>query len=1394
MTGSPASDRPTVRQYVSVRARPTVVRLEDREASWIDDYYVTAEVARHIKALDVALDRPNGTGVFVIGPYGSGKSHLLAWLARRLSDRADPQRVVATSMLAHPSTERLEAVLGRAVGVDDAPDRRPGWTAAVEGGLVLLIDELSEFLRSKPDTRAFNEDVRFLQFLGELAITERLVIVAAMQEQIEHTGELDVGLYRKIRDRFPVRLQLGPVHTREVLARGVLDKLPGSDEAIAPVARRLREALPDHPVDEGLLTAIYPIHPATLELLDEVRDRFSQTRGAVEFVVTQLRGDATRDVTPFLDEPWGSFVTPDRIVEHFYDVLRIQAEFLPLHEQLFPWWQSEGHQLFETATLRTLAERVLRLLALVWLSPRREALTADDALAWLLLAASRTDPGRNRAIVARVLETLASNGRYVRSDDGQFRLDFDDDSSARLEGRLKRELAALAIDDETLFAALIERSEALPDFPIDRWAPHEITWHHHRRSVRVWLGNGEPSPISEPGIVVRLPWGAPEAVARVDTILPERIVAGDEERTALVLRRLREEPSDARMRERIERRLRVLEPRIHDRVRTAMAQAEHHDADGGRTPSPLTGPVSAWLDALFIAILERIYPSFPRFAPTAPPVPKAGWLELARAAAGGRLTQPSSDTWLNVVREGYLVPMKLLKRRHGGFERRGDPGRHDIVRRLSPLLPRHPEIKTVYEHLAQPVYGLVEDQVHALLITLVFVGEIEIIKEGRGSSALTYREAFEAMPLPSSYDRVRPTRALPGEALQQLEEICRALSIDVPRSWTVTAQSSAVGSVREALGSVVRGVGPIASQLEGTDGGEQLVEDIRAFAEHVRNLEGSDDIEAFERFRKGFGSVSELLDRYERLRVLPERLDRQAKEVQRYRHLLAGDDTVAPPPPLHDGPAIERWLHEARITYAERAERYRAAHEAFWAAVDASSVLEERPPAVSRSALVGRAAQAAKLDALFERARRVRCRKLVDLSFQPRCTCGFDGERAGISSIIDAIGEERRTLEEGLVAAFADPDIAARVRDWLASGPERAELARAWLDGEAAWPEVHDIDGLDRLFEDGPRILDLDAAVSRLGDDRVWSSAELGRALSAWASSLGPGRFRIGGSPEVAAWCVARCLETGEPLPKGISGASLDELPVGPSAEALRGLESLGLAEPLVVEVARRVAEGLAVPHDASPLVLAAGEIARPSVPTSPESVGLLAARLYRAHERLQALGPGWLERLDAVARGAGVEEPPELVDLLKSEQASTWWVDAFGLAMLPGLRGALPGLVPGFRLDSIRIARVLPPTTTDACRTALAEAGIPLPVAKCDTIDVSLHRLPRWSLDRMIEVALPDLRRSGRRVAEAAAPGMPILLFADHGFRLDHDGTRWVHGGDSALERWVPVIRYVPG
>ena len=43
------------------------------------------------------------------------------------------------------------------------------------------------------------------------------------------------------------------------------------------------------------------------------------------------------------------------------------------------------------------------------------------------------------------------------------------------------------------------------------------------------------------------------------------------------------------------------------------------------------------------------------------------------------------------------------------------------------------------------------------------------------------------------------------------------------------------------------------------------------------------------------------------------------------------------------------------------------------------------------------------------------------------------------------------------------------------------------------------------------------------------------------------------------------------------------------------------------------------------------------------------------------------------------------------------------------------------------------------------------------------------------------------------ALPATPLLVFADHGFRIAPDGRSYVHGGSSTLERTVPVLHLLP-
>ena len=108
--------------------------------------------------------------------------------------------------------------------------------------MLLLLDEVSEFLRSKPTAQAFNEDVRFLQFLGEWALDHRLWVVAAAQEQVEHAGKLESALYRKLKDRFPLRLLLTPTHVRELIRDHLLIKEPAYGTAVRALAREIQQA------------------------------------------------------------------------------------------------------------------------------------------------------------------------------------------------------------------------------------------------------------------------------------------------------------------------------------------------------------------------------------------------------------------------------------------------------------------------------------------------------------------------------------------------------------------------------------------------------------------------------------------------------------------------------------------------------------------------------------------------------------------------------------------------------------------------------------------------------------------------------------------------------------------------------------------------------------------------------------------------------------------------------------------------------------------------------------------------------------------------------------------------------------------------------------------------
>lgn len=1435
-------------ELLEARAHPTVVRLDalDQDgAEWISEsYYLTEEAARHLDHFTRALQKPAGCGIFLIGQYGSGKSHFLAFVAQQLRSGKSLSvgagvdgrlpRVETISLVHYSSDARLEDVIGGVLGVPvGTQDRRLSWGALAErhpDGLVLIIDELSEFLRSKPAPASFNEDVRFLQYLGEWAAHHRLWIVAAMQEQIEHTGEIEHGLYRKIKDRYPLRFILSPAHVKKLIAESILVKKSGYNENVAALAKELKPAVQD-PALLIDLTSIYPVHPATLAMLEEVRAQFSQSRGAIDFIVTQLRGDPARGVAPFLEEPFGSLITPDAIVDHFRDLLEVQPEFTPISQKLFPYYRQHLSAIFSTPAQAAVADRILKILALAYLSPSRQGVTAKEVADWLLLKPSRVDPSRNLDLIDRLLTQLTTQGSYVKKKGAHYLLELGDESGRELEQLVEREIAALHGEGDAVFEACVEalEGESFNPFslPRDEWQPGTLRWHLHERAYAAYLGNRAPPERAGQALVLRLPWGASEGGGGLSTIVPAKIERSPELLELAALVRLRPRPLPKDLAARVERRISERRSLFAARVRSAYAESTLYNKTGAREPgarAETSGTFTAWLERHIESILRATYPRFESFAPTHPALPIEAHRKLIRQARDRELTEAGLDQWVEIIREGYLVPMKLMERQGREYSFTARLDRHELVTLVTGLVASQPAPSVVYEHLSGPIYGLVPDQIQLLLAVLLIKGEIDIVK-GNDS----YRDAFETLPNPLQYDRVVPGRALALDQVQALGVLADGLGIRVPKQWTVLAQRRAIVELKERLRSRAS---KLHSSVLWIDRREEeiapVLDRIDRVLRSVSTLDkGDGELSGFERFLIEIESPKAFLAEVAALEKLPERLGRLAEQLSRLRHVLAtlsgtaaGDREISeeiqrlgPEPSIADFDGAEAWIARAQAVYARHKKDYGERHRRYWESRSADPRLEWRAPKVAESRQVGTAAAAAELEEARAKAKAKVCRGLVDLDFQAKCGCGFDGQQSPIEEDLERLNGIRARIESALRGFFGDSAVRARVAEWHAEGIERSPGTLDYLEGKEDWPAIENVRLFDEHFAGVELVKEVDAGslLEELGG-RIWERGSFVQAIDRQLAKLGQVRFRLsnrapaetagGSDAALVAWCVEQALRFGVPLP-GALGPALEHRiaqtvrPEWVGDEALARLGELGLGEAAVARVVELIVQGSVRAASAgieSPIVRAARDLVKPRAPKDALQLAELAEELYRVHAPLErgARGP-WLERLDALAGCELAEEPPALLEALRRREGSDWLViDCFGVALLGAIVRHQSELLPYWKLDQTSFAIVRAPSTTDSYHRQILEGGIRRPIEKVDVIDQLIHERT-VPFDDLARLAVAELRISLRPILPRLDPRRPLAVFGDHGFRLSRDGRSYGHGGSSTLERVVPVLDLLP-
>ncbi len=456
--------------------------------------------ARFLDHLREILRAPRLAAAFA-ATAGIAADRLSAWLAE------DSRRAYAAGwrFLKEQGLEAPQALL------EDKAETLARALAAVAAagfhGLVFLIDELSEFLLAKPDVALRNEDARTLQLLGETAERAPLWIVAAVQESIEAAGDIAPPTLRKIKDRYPVLLRLSTLHIRDLIERRLVRKKPGADEEIYRLWQAYRSHFPGFACEYDAFRRVYPVHPATLALLEGLGALFSQHRGIVDFVHARLAGDPGRGIPSALDRPAAELIAPDALYEHFASRLAEFSDFNVYPRHLVPHLDEVIDKTLAEPADRALAKRLVRMLVLYAIHPTAEPPSARvlAELAACLLAPH--DPDLNAGFVAGALldpltertpHLIKRPGKSADPLDAVYALSVERDLGKTLQARIDRAAAELDPGDPQVLAGPLGDLPASQSWPAP-WADllpgkaplrRQVSWRGHvRQALIVW---GEP--------------------------------------------------------------------------------------------------------------------------------------------------------------------------------------------------------------------------------------------------------------------------------------------------------------------------------------------------------------------------------------------------------------------------------------------------------------------------------------------------------------------------------------------------------------------------------------------------------------------------------------------------------------------------------------------------------------------------------------------------------------------------------------------------------------------------------------------------------------------------------------------------------------------------------------
>ena len=500
-----------------------------------------AEILSDLVIPHLQYDKPaDNRGLLVVGNYGTGKSHLMALVSAvaEHGDLADSLTDDTVKTSAAPIAGRFKVIRAEIgstlmslrdilcgvledglskLGVDyafpDASERHENKLAFQEmmaafqaqhpdQGLLLVLDELLDFLRSRDD-QALSLDLSFLREIGEVCKGTRFRFIAGVQESLFDNPRFQfvADTLKRVKDRFE-QVRIARDDVAYVVAERLLKK---SDKQRAMIREHLTAFAPyygtmNERMDE--FVRLFPVHPAYLDTFEQVY--VAEKREVLKTLSAAMRkliNTAVPDGEPGLIA-----------YDSYWQVLRDNPSFRSVPEikeviEKTSVLQARIEQAFTRPQYRPAALRVVHALAVHRLTTSdiytSLGVTADELRddLCLLLPVPEKDAGFLKTMVETVLKEIVRtvSGQFLsfNAENGQYFLDLKKDVDFDSLIEKKAETLSKGQLDRYYFDALrrvvLEDPDATPYVGGYRIWEHEVEWRERHAGRSGYLFFGAPN-------------------------------------------------------------------------------------------------------------------------------------------------------------------------------------------------------------------------------------------------------------------------------------------------------------------------------------------------------------------------------------------------------------------------------------------------------------------------------------------------------------------------------------------------------------------------------------------------------------------------------------------------------------------------------------------------------------------------------------------------------------------------------------------------------------------------------------------------------------------------------------------------------------------------------------